>query len=172
MLGVVNVPDPIEVAVQMGLAALELLAWAALVKEDGMDADAALTASAMVRLLLRWAGITTDIPAELKSLAAYATSGSPDLPAALALVRNRLGHPPKTRAPTCVHSSRSLLTSPPCSRLRTLSCAPGSTVTSASRSRTDPPRISLAWQRVARCVSEGGLEPKANARAPGAAGTQ
>lgn len=54
-----------------------------------------MTAAGMTRLLLGWAGVPLDVPAQLAHLKAEADSRSLDGPAAVVWVRNRLIHPPK-----------------------------------------------------------------------------
>ena len=75
--------------------ALETLSWAILVimekwlNQEGYDK---LTAGDQLRLLLRWVGISTDIPASLPKLAQQA-GGQSDGPQMVTWVRNRVVHP-------------------------------------------------------------------------------
>lgn len=87
--------------------ALETLGWAILVKKDawltgnkspggGRSGYEKLAASDRLRLLLRWANLTTEIPASLKSLKKK-TQGKDnwDGPEIVTWVRNRIVHPDK-----------------------------------------------------------------------------
>ena len=84
--------------------ALETLGWAILVETErwltgGRSTDGGdneydkLTAAGQLRLLLRWAGISTELPSTLPKLSQKATSSNWDGPQAVVWVRNRVVHP-------------------------------------------------------------------------------
>jgi hypothetical protein len=92
----------IEKRLVMAFSALEMLAWAVLVEGEGWLREDELDrprASSLVRLLLKWAGIPSDIPTELTALDDFANAASGgsntpiDGPSVGALVRNRIVHP-------------------------------------------------------------------------------
>lgn len=90
-----NAPQLIESAVPVVHTALETLAWTVLVVSEGwLRENDDLDAASNLRLLMRWAGIETEIPEHLTALARYPSGvRDPDLPIALTQVRNRLVHP-------------------------------------------------------------------------------
>jgi len=92
-----NEPDPLDVAIPTALTGLELLAWAVLVVREGWvrPGEQEMTAAAMIRLLMRWAEIPTDLPSQLTHLSSYIEGDGADLPMAVTQVRNRLVHPPR-----------------------------------------------------------------------------
>lgn len=84
--------------------ALETLCWAILVETErwltgGRPTDGGeneydkLTTAGQIRLLLRWAGISTEIPSSLPKLSRKAASGNWDGPQTVVWVRNRVVHP-------------------------------------------------------------------------------
>ena len=84
--------------------ALETLGWAILVvterwltgerqPDGGRGGYERLTAADQMRLLLRWAGITTEVPGTLSRLTQKAASNSWDGPQVVTWVRNRVVHP-------------------------------------------------------------------------------
>lgn len=90
-----NNPSPLEGAVMMGQTTLELLAWAVLYEREGWlrKEEARITASGRLRLLLKWAGVSANIPETLSSLRELADSESWDGPRAVTAIRNALVHP-------------------------------------------------------------------------------
>jgi hypothetical protein len=93
-----NAPRPLDRAVVMAQAGLELLAWATLVRsERWIDPAQRMTTASRLRLLLKWGSIPSDIPDELPSLQAAASkvagSGLRDGPFAVSWVRNSRVHP-------------------------------------------------------------------------------
>ncbi|MBN9519261.1 hypothetical protein J0H58_12185 [bacterium] len=87
----------IEGAIVLTQTAFELLASAVLVENHAWlstDGYEKLAAADRVRLLFRWAGIPTGIPAELEVLSAAAGAENwPDAPTAMTAVRNTITHP-------------------------------------------------------------------------------
>ena len=84
--------------------ALETVCWAILVETErwptgGRSTDGGeneydkLTAAGQLRLLLRWAGISTEIPSTLPKLSQKGTSTNWDGPQVVVWVRNRVVHP-------------------------------------------------------------------------------
>jgi hypothetical protein len=96
-----NGEEVIEVRIPIVCSGLELLAWAVLQREDWLinaDSRRRLGTAASVRLLLKWAGIPTAVPASLPLLADYLSArGQPawEGPEILFNVRNAMVHPPK-----------------------------------------------------------------------------
>lgn len=97
LISAANHPNPLDVAVTTAATGIELLAWAVLSVEKGwvVSDSGDLTAGGLARLLLGWAGLPFEIPAELVHLQREAKQRRMDAPSALAWVRNRLVHPPK-----------------------------------------------------------------------------
>jgi len=92
MLLAANTADPVDATVPVALSALELMSWA-------LDLSDETRAAAQVRALQQWIGASPDVPPSLPSLEAYRAARAPDLSDvadALAAVRNRLVHPPRT----------------------------------------------------------------------------
>jgi hypothetical protein len=92
--------EVLDARVPVSCAGPELLGWAVLQRQGWIGADAVsrLPTSAVVRLLMQWAGIPTTIPEELDALARRAARvGQPDWagPEVLFNVRNALLHPPR-----------------------------------------------------------------------------
>jgi hypothetical protein len=90
--------EPLDVRVPVACVGLEMLGWAILQRHGWADKDVLekMPAAAMTRLLLRWTGVPTTIPAGFDALAARRDSrhrggGSPEV---LWGVRNKLVHPP------------------------------------------------------------------------------
>lgn len=84
--------------------ALETLCWAILVETErwltgGRPIDGGeneydkLTAAGQIRLLLRWARVSTEVPSTLTKLSHKATSSNWDGPQTIVWVRNRVVHP-------------------------------------------------------------------------------
>jgi hypothetical protein len=95
-----NGPEVLDVRIPVACSGLELLGWAVLQRHQWLTRDglAKLPASARVRLLLQWAGIPVELPAQFHELAARRRRLSkPDLagPELVFDVRNSLVHPPK-----------------------------------------------------------------------------
>ncbi len=96
-----NGEEVIEVRIPIVCSGLELLAWAVLQREDWLadeDARRRLGTAASVRLLLKWAGIPTDVPESLPMLAArLRRTGQPgwEGPEILFNLRNAMVHPPR-----------------------------------------------------------------------------
>lgn len=95
-----NGDEVLDVKIPMACSGLELLASAVLLRE-GFVSDRGtlrrLDAGASVRLLLKWAGIPPEIPAELDALNALRKRhGRPDWsgPEVIFILRNSLVHPP------------------------------------------------------------------------------
>lgn len=84
----------------MAHAGLELLAWQRLVNEGRLSNTKfkAMTAEEQVRDLLRVSRIDSALPPALAFLSSSTVIGSPsDGPAAVAELRNRIAHPPRSR---------------------------------------------------------------------------
>lgn len=94
-----NSPDPLDVAIPMAQAGLEVLAWAVLEQEGWVErGEDRLDAAGRIRLLLKWAGIPTAIPAHLESLSARSRAlgqGNWDGPRVVTHVRRDLIHAPR-----------------------------------------------------------------------------
>jgi hypothetical protein len=93
-----NDSNPLDISVQTAFSALEVLGWATLrVEEDWIrKSDSRMTAASMLRLLLRWSAIDTRVPHNYDALRLFAKEITDvDAPSAVALVRNRIVHPPK-----------------------------------------------------------------------------
>lgn len=93
-----NRATPLDAAIPLAAATLELLGWA--VESVGLapQLPPKTPADKRIRGLLSWAGIPLEIPSELSSLEARAVDRhQPDADAASVIVglRNRLMHPPK-----------------------------------------------------------------------------
>lgn len=84
-----------DVSIPIAQSTLEMLAWLILVEREGWLKEIPRNSAAMqVRLLMRWLGMDTEVPAELSSLAAYGRKFTDkQLPEAIVLVRNNLVHP-------------------------------------------------------------------------------
>ena len=90
----------LDVRIPVACSGLELLGWAALQRNGWIATDALskLPASAVLRLVLHWAGIPDAIPNHLKALQSRSSRvGQPDWagPEVLFNIRNALVHPPK-----------------------------------------------------------------------------
>jgi hypothetical protein len=90
----------LDVRIPVACSGLELLAWAVLQRWQWLTRDGLgrLPAAGRVRLLLQWAGIRVELPAQLGALAARrGRLGQPDMagPELVFDVRNGLVHPPK-----------------------------------------------------------------------------
>jgi hypothetical protein len=89
----------VEKRLVMATAGLEMLAWTVIYETEDWIRHGELQRprlSLLLRLLLRWAAVPTEVPVSLTSLAAYAPDGGPeplDGPQAIASVRNRIVHP-------------------------------------------------------------------------------
>ncbi len=100
MLLATNEPGVLDVKIPIICAGLEILAWSTLQYERWLNPDdlAKLSAGARTRLLLQWAGIPIDLPANFDGLSGWRQRGGrqyltgPDL---IFEVRNRVVHPPK-----------------------------------------------------------------------------
>jgi hypothetical protein len=95
-----NGPETLDVRIPVACSGLELLGWAVLQRHQWLTRDGLgrLPASARVRLLLQWAGVPVELPAQFGALAARrGRLGQPDFagPEVLFDVRNNLVHPPK-----------------------------------------------------------------------------
>lgn len=96
-----NGDEVIEVRIPIACSGLELLAWAILQREGWLvdpGRRRRLGPAAMLRLLLNWAGIPTDVPPSLPSLGARCrAAGKPHWggPEILFDIRNAMVHPPK-----------------------------------------------------------------------------
>jgi hypothetical protein len=101
----------VEGSIVMTQTAQEMLSSAVFVEfERWLSADGfeRLTAEDRVRSLMRWAGVPTDIPAELGELIAVSRAENwMDIPAAIAGIRNPIAHPtPRNRQRSGRHSPR------------------------------------------------------------------
>jgi hypothetical protein len=90
--------EALDVRVPVACAGIEMLGWAILQRHGWADKDVLekMSAAAMARLLLRWAGVPATIPDGFDALAARRDSrhrggGGPEV---LLGVRNKLVHPP------------------------------------------------------------------------------
>jgi hypothetical protein len=96
-----NDPSLTEKAIVMGQATLELLSWTVLVeRERWIDKTDRLTATARLRLLLKWAGMPTAVPAiqpdlegQMERRAGEFPKETSDGPKAITLYRNDIVHP-------------------------------------------------------------------------------
>ncbi len=96
-----NGDEALDVRVPVACSALELLGWSVLQRDGWISSDVinqrALSAAARTRLLLAWAALEPEVPANLTHLAARAGASGQDWggPEILFEVRNKLVHPPK-----------------------------------------------------------------------------
>jgi hypothetical protein len=96
-----NGEEVIEVRIPIVCSGLELLAWAILQREDWLvdpSVRRRMKTAAVVRLLLKWAGIPTSVPGSLPILGArLGATGKADWegPEILFELRNAMVHPPK-----------------------------------------------------------------------------
>lgn len=89
-----NTPDPLDMAIPAAQMGLELLGWAVLVEQEEWlwQTEGRITASRMLRLLLKWGHIPAEIPNQLPALAQLGAERELDGPAVVVWVRNRLVH--------------------------------------------------------------------------------
>jgi hypothetical protein len=95
-----NGPEVLDVRIPVACSGLELLSWAVLQRHQWLTRDGLgrLPAKGRVRLLLQWAGIPVELPAQFGALAARRGHlGQLDVagPELIFDVRNNLVHPPK-----------------------------------------------------------------------------
>lgn len=93
---------PIEIGITLAQSALELLAWSTYVRSGRVSPDdfKGWPAATQIRQLLERAKIPTSIPASLAALSGLSGVSAPnDGPETVAYVRNRIVHPPRTKAP-------------------------------------------------------------------------
>jgi hypothetical protein len=95
-----NGPEVLDVRIPVACSGLELLGWAVLQRQQWLTKEglSRLPAKSRVRLLLQWAGIPVELPAQFDALAARrARLGQSDVagPELIFDVRNNLVHPPK-----------------------------------------------------------------------------
>jgi hypothetical protein len=95
-----NGPEVLDVRIPVACSGLELLGWAVLQRQQWLTREglSRLPAKGRVRLLLHWAGIPVELPAQFDALAARRGHlGQPDVagPELVFDVRNNLVHPPK-----------------------------------------------------------------------------
>jgi hypothetical protein len=100
LLSAAGSDEVLDVRIPVACAGLELLGWAILQRKGwlGVDALNELSAGAVCRLVLQWAGVPVAIPNEFGALAARkGRIGQRDWagPEVLFNVRNKLVHPPK-----------------------------------------------------------------------------
>jgi hypothetical protein len=95
-----NRPEPVDVTLGIAGTGLEILEWAILLEIEGwltLEADEKLSSADRLRLLLKWANISTDLPTTLPNLTRVAAEKRFDGPATAMWARNRTVHPPKRR---------------------------------------------------------------------------
>ncbi|HEV7771010.1 MAG TPA: hypothetical protein VGO66_10215 [Solirubrobacterales bacterium] len=99
-----NAREVLDVRIPIACAGAELLAWTVLQREGWLvrgDEQRALRAAGTLRLMLRWAGIATEIPAHFDQLRERRDKRTREGqkgwegPELLFDIRNRLMHPPK-----------------------------------------------------------------------------
>jgi hypothetical protein len=95
-----NGPEVLDVRIPVACSGLELLSWGVLQRQQWLTREglSRLPAKGRVRLLLHWAGIPVELPAQFDALAARRRRlGQPDVagPELVFDVRNNLVHPPK-----------------------------------------------------------------------------
>ena len=97
-----HMTSTLDASIPIAGIGLELMAWDALRRREQLitadEFDRKLPAASTLRLALRLAGIPTELAPTLTHLGAFASGELVDGPAALTQLRNRLTHPPKSKA--------------------------------------------------------------------------